>query len=365
MFLRIGILLALCAWPLAGAFAAGPAANFRTDPGRGEVPLTVRFHNTSNGGVAPLAFHWEFGDGETSRAEHPTHVYQVPRDFEVKLTVTDYYGQTDVKNDIINVDGPTLVAALLPVSRSVVIGNPATAFITVINAGHVTATGVTIELDPTTGPGGAPLPGALTFQTTDAATNVVNGAPNAPVDIPAGGRQSFLMTVTPAAALSPIDVRFDIGGTNTTRDARTVIGLNTLLLSSSMEATPDIVALAVTPDANGILALSGSPAAGAFSVATVNVGAGGSITASADVGTASLPVGIVLCRTNPATGECTSDVGTSVPVLIGPGGTPTFAVFVTASGPVPYDPEVNRIFVRFKDASGATRGATSVAVKAP
>jgi hypothetical protein len=32
---------------------------------------------------------------------------------------------------------------------------------------------------------------------------------------------------------------------------------------------------------------------------------------------------------------------------------------------VPYDPELRRVFVRFTDAGGATRGATSVAVKTP
>jgi PKD repeat protein len=291
-------------------------------------------------------------------------VYQVPGEFTVRLTVTDYAGQTDSKASSITVDGPTLVAALLPVSRSVVVGNPATAFVTVINAGRVTASGVTIELDPTTGPGGAPLPGALTFQTTDASTNLVNGLPNAPVNIPAGDSQSFVITLTPGAALSPTDVRFDIGGTNTTRDARTVIGLNTLLLSSSMEATPDIVALAVTPDANGILTLTGSPGAGAFSVATVNVGAAGLITVSADTGTAGLPIDLFVCRTTPTTGECESALASSVAAQIDQGATPTFAVFAYATGTVPFDPEINRIFLRFRDAGGAIRGATSVAVKA-
>jgi protein involved in polysaccharide export with SLBB domain len=54
-----------------------------------------------------------------------------------------------------------------------------------------------------------------------------------------------------------------------------------------------------------------------------------------------------------------------VTVQIDPGSTPTFAVFVNASGAVPFDPAANRIFVRFKDAGGVTRGATSVAVKTP
>ena len=45
------------------------------------------------------------------------------------------------------------------------------------------------------------------------------------------------------------------------------------------------------------------------------------------------------------------------------GQTPTFGIFVTGTGTVPFDPASNRIFVRFKDGAGVTRGATSVAVR--
>jgi PKD repeat protein len=365
LFLLIVLLVAgLCARPMFGE-ASGPTANFQADPPLGEVPLVVRFRNTSSG-EGPLTFHWDFGDGQQSSDRDPEpHTYLVPGKFKVTLTVSDNMNPPDSKSDSITVDGPTLLASLLPVSRSVLVGNTATAFATVINAGHVTATGVKIQLDNATGPGGTPLPAAFTFQTTDPSTNTVTRSPNEPVDILPGQSQSFVIAVTPSAALTPIDVRFDIEGTNTTRDARTVIGLNTLLLSSSMEATPDIVALAVTPDANGILTLGGSPATGAFAVATINVGAGGSITASADTGTASLPVSLSVCRTDPTTGQCASAIASSVETQINQGATPTFAVFVNAGGPVPYDPEINRIFVRFRDAGGAVRGATSVAVKTP
>jgi hypothetical protein len=98
-------------------------------------------------------------------------------------------------------------------------------------------------------------------------------------------------------------------------------------------------------------------------VATVNVGASASITATADTGGASLPVTIALCQTNPGTGQCISPIGTSAAVQINTGETPTFAIFVTGSGTVPFDPAANRVFVRFKDAGGTTRGATSVAVR--
>jgi len=50
-------------------------------------------------------------------------------------------------------------------------------------------------------------------------------------------------------------------------------------------------------------------------------------------------------------------------VQIGVGGTPTFGVFVTGGGIVAFNPAVNRVFVRFKDGGGITRGTTSVAVR--
>ena len=53
-----------------------------------------------------------------------------------------------------------------------------------------------------------------------------------------------------------------------------------------------------------------------------------------------------------------------VTVTIPAGATPTFGIFLTGTGaPVPFDPATNRIFVRFNDAGGVTRGATSVAVR--
>ena len=102
---------------------------------------------------------------------------------------------------------------------------------------------------------------------------------------------------------------------------------------------------------------------GVFSAATVNLGAGASITASADTGGASLPISIPLCQTNPATGQCISAIGPSVTTQINAGATPTFGIFVAGSGTVPFDAAANHVFVRFKDAGNTTRGATSVAVR--
>ena len=98
-------------------------------------------------------------------------------------------------------------------------------------------------------------------------------------------------------------------------------------------------------------------------MATVNVGATGTITASADTGGLALPVNISLCQTNPATGQCISAVGPSATTQINANATPTFGIFVQGNGNVPFDPAANRIFVRFKDGGDVTRGSTSVAVR--
>jgi hypothetical protein len=82
-----------------------------------------------------------------------------------------------------------------------------------------------------------------------------------------------------------------------------------------------------------------------------------------------------ICETNPHTGECLS-----APLNVKQGHqlfglvrslaaneTATFSVFVQSSAPVEFDPDVNRINVRFTDFSncftGFLWGATSVAVR--
>src|SRR5262245_24076452 len=102
---------------------------------------------------------------------------------------------------------------------------------------------------------------------------------------------------------------------------------------------------------------------GAFAVATANVGGSGEITARADTGATTLPLALALCRTDPATGSCASPAGPAVTTSVIVGETPTFGIFVSAAAQVPFDPANHRIFVRFKDATGITRGSTSVAVR--
>jgi hypothetical protein len=114
----------------------------------------------------------------------------------------------------------------------------------------------------------------------------------------------------------------------------------------------------------GILDITGTSGSAAFAVATANVGASGSLTASANTGSASPSVNLTICETNPSTGMCLSPpAATSGLVTINAGATPTFSIFATATGAIAFLPATNRIFVQFADTNGVVRGSTSVAVR--
>ncbi|HEY91632.1 MAG TPA: DUF4349 domain-containing protein [Dehalococcoidia bacterium] len=57
------------------------------------------------GGFPPYSYEWDFGDGDISTDETPTHAYRVDGSYTVSLTVTDDRGNTatEIRNDYITV----------------------------------------------------------------------------------------------------------------------------------------------------------------------------------------------------------------------------------------------------------------------
>ncbi len=251
----------------------------------------------------------------------------------------------------------TLVASVLPASRSVQLGGTATVFGTMINASPDTAAEA-CSVQPATS-----LPLSFSYQMTDSATNALAGTPNTPVTIAPGAAQSFVLALTPSAAFPPTQIAFTFACANAPAPAVSVVGLNTLLLSASSVPSPDIIALAATPSNDGIIDLAGTSGANAFAIATFDIGAPGSIIASANTGAVTLPVTLSLCQTVPATGQCMSPPAATAPADLVTNGAATFAIFVQGSGTVPFLPALDRVFVQFQDAGGTVYGATSVAVR--
>jgi YVTN family beta-propeller protein len=253
---------------------------------------------------------------------------------------------------------PSLAAAVLPGSRGVQTGVEATVFATVLNTGATALDACAIALDAT-----APAALTMSYQPTDPTTNAPVGTPNTPVAIPGHGSQSFVLAFQSSDALSdpgqPLTITCD-----GVPPAPIVTGVNTVDLGFSATPTEDIIALAATAPQSGTVSMpvSGS---GAFAVATYNAGVTGTLTVSADTGNAILPLTALLCPTDPSSGQCLAPPAVSFQQSFAANATPTFSVFLGATGQIPFAPATSRVFVRFKDAAGITHGSTSVAVEAP
>jgi len=349
--------------PCSAGGLTAPVAEYFHDGGRCSV--TGGYVYRGRGGVLPAGT-YVFGDfcsgeiftlaggGPAVLLRTSLNIASFGEDEAGELYVVDLGGSVQ---RLVGDDRAAVVAAVLPSSRSVAVEAPATAFATITNAGDVAAIGCRIDLPTSVAAG-------FVFQTTDPDTNAVTGTPNSPVTIGPRESQSFVFAIIPTAPLdsTPVSLRFVC---QNSAPAPVFEGVNTLQLSATTVPTPDVVALvAFRPGRGGIVSPSGANGSDFFGVATANVGAAARITVRADTGPASLPVVLAICQTD-AQARCLTPPTRELALDIASGATPSFAVFATATGSIPFDPAVNRIFVRFLDAAGVVRGQTSAAVATP
>jgi subtilisin family serine protease len=249
---------------------------------------------------------------------------------------------------------PNLVTAVLPNARSVLVGQLATGFMTVINAG-ADATSCAITLPNTDFVGG------FTYQTTDAA-NATTGTPNTTVNIGAGLAQNFVFGVTPSKAFSE-EVLTPVAVCTEGTSSGVTTGVNTFALSSALIQPADMLTIAATISGNGIIEMTSASDNGFVTVATAAIGADAALTFKADDGGAGLPFVFSVCETDPVTAACLAAPAASVTFNSVNGETRTFAAFVSATGDIPFSPGTNRLFLTFDDANGVSRGGSSVAMR--
>ncbi|MEQ1677169.1 MAG: PKD domain-containing protein [Chitinophagaceae bacterium] len=79
-----------------------------------EPPLTVNFQDLTTGGAA--SWQWDFGDGNTSTLQNPSHTYTSYGSFTVTLIATTGFGCSDtiVKTDFVIIRRATITVAQLP-----------------------------------------------------------------------------------------------------------------------------------------------------------------------------------------------------------------------------------------------------------
>ena len=76
------------ATPIVGA---SPAAAFSPGMTSGPAALNVQFQDDSEGNITQWL--WDFGNGETSELQNPSHIYSVSGTYSVTLSVSGPYGK--------------------------------------------------------------------------------------------------------------------------------------------------------------------------------------------------------------------------------------------------------------------------------
>jgi outer membrane protein assembly factor BamB len=76
-------------WGFLHAVGKGPLEAEADGPYYSLINQPVQFTGSTSGGYRPYTWHWNFGDGQTSTLQNPTHSYTNPGNYTVTLTVTD------------------------------------------------------------------------------------------------------------------------------------------------------------------------------------------------------------------------------------------------------------------------------------
>lgn len=262
--------------------------------------------------------------------------------------------------------------SLLPSSRSVDVGETATAFAAITNANNSSATATNCRPECfNCGPGS--VDATFGYQTTTA-LNVLSGPPNTPADIAPGTTQNYVFSLTPNSSFNETAAVIDFvcdGGVR----ANYRPGLTDFILSAGAGA-PDILPIASTLSLDGVARVLTPSGFIPFSVAAINIGSGdpgpdgpdtgfagnneATITVTPEHGGLELPLRYDICEAN-SLAVCTGARSTSVTVQIGD--SPSYFV-VRALGEgagVPFYPDIVRVTLNFTDSGGILRGRTSVA----
>ena len=78
-----------------GSGGGAPTAGYSASPTSGTAPLTVNFTDQSTNN--PTSYQWNFGDGDTSTLQNPSHTYNTNGTYTVTLTANNNYG-SDTEN---------------------------------------------------------------------------------------------------------------------------------------------------------------------------------------------------------------------------------------------------------------------------
>jgi PKD repeat protein len=90
--IKVGPLVTIICLLILSSCTKAPVASFEIDQNNVKAPATIVFTNNSTNAEE---FLWNFGDGETSTEENPSHEYEQGGDYDVTLKA---YGEDDTNS---------------------------------------------------------------------------------------------------------------------------------------------------------------------------------------------------------------------------------------------------------------------------
>ncbi|WP_394693453.1 hypothetical protein [Hyphobacterium sp.] len=250
-----------------------------------------------------------------------------------------------------------LRSSVLPNSRAATVNQATTVFATMLNSGDSELANCSVSLagsDPYT----------FSYQRTDAA-NAPVGTADTPFSIPANTAQSLLLAFTPSQAAPGTEVQLTYRCDEAT--ASIIPGVNTVFLTASDTATPDIIPILATPSSDGVLRFDTQGQVRAMSAAAINIGEAADIDVSAQAPFLPNNVSLQVCETNPVNGTCLTARASSVRVNFARNQTRTFAVFADAAdnAGIPNLPAVSRLYLVFNGVPAPERDVDTASALFP
>ncbi|MFA4956991.1 MAG: NosD domain-containing protein [Candidatus Methanoperedens sp.] len=284
-------------------------------------------------------FQYYNATGLTAISTHTIATKTVDRSGNINQTWVNHTATTSPP-----VPPSSLIFAITPNSRNAQVGTPITVFMSVINYGTASATGVSITQ-------ASSLPVNIQYGQWNG-TAFIDDL-NTPIDMPADSTANFVVGIDATSEFTTSAMTFNVSATNAA--AAPLSAVNTLTISASATPSADVIMMSTSVDVSTAV-----NTATVFALATTNVG-----------GASATGVSLVLSLPSTITGlayqlnETTPDgsiKGPATGLTIAVGAQPTFAVFLTPTQPIVYDPGNNRITLQLVDGSGKVIGAQSVAV---
>lgn len=216
-----------------------------------------------------------------------------------------------------------LFAAIAPEGRSAQIGEDVTFFISGLNntAGTLTncsARAESAEIE------------SLSYQTVDAA-NVLTGTPNTPATIAPGGVQGYVVAFSYTDRAIPSSRDFSNQPVVPVVECDEATSENPINLIAevgvSEDPVPDIVAIGVTPSADGVVRIPDAGSSEVFAAAAINIGPTGRVLVNVRGGGGNVNAAFAqVCETG-SDGGCLAPPSASLEVDFETGETRTFSVF--------------------------------------